>query len=107
PGRTRPGAFEADDRCTRLPRVPMQERLREGTDDHARFSLALPRAVVEPGDVAVAQLVGGGAAVALVAVHEPEPVALLPKAAVDPVHRLDVPPAVARLHVRLRGERPH
>ena len=90
-----------------FPSYPCNERLGEGADDHARFSLALPGAVVEPGDVAVAQLVRGGAAVALVAVHEPEPVALLPEAAVDPVHGLDVTPAVARLHIRLRGERAH
>ena len=83
----------------------MEERLRERTDDDARLSLPLPRAVVEPGDVAIPQPVRSGAAVALVAVHEPEPVALLAETPCEPVHGLDEAPAVARLDVRLGGER--
>ena len=97
----------ADRDRSRLALVAMEERLRERADDHTRLSLPLPAAVVEPGNVAVAQLVRGGAAVALVAVDEPEPVALVAEAPLDPVHGLDVPPAVARLDVRLGGERAH
>ncbi len=85
----------------------MQERLRKRADDHACLSLSLPRAVVDPGDVAVAQPVGGGAAVALVAVHEPEPVVLRAQVTVDAVHGLDEAAAVPRLEVGLGGERAH
>ena len=85
----------------------MQERLRERTDDDARLPLALPGAVVEPGDVAVPEAVRGGAAVALVPIHEPEPVVLRVEAAFDPVHGLDVAAAVARLDVGLRRESAH
>ena len=85
----------------------MQERLREGADDDARLPLPLPAAVVEPGDVAVAQPVGRGTAVALVAVDEPEPVALVVEAAGEPVDRLDVAAAVAGLELDLRSERAH
>ncbi len=85
----------------------MQERLREGADDDSRLPLPLPAAVVEPGDVSVAEPVRGGAAIALVAVHEPEPVALVLEAAGEAVDRLDVAAAVARLELDLRTERPH
>ena len=89
----------------RLAVVAVQERLREGADDDPRLTLSLPVAVVEPGDVAVAEPVLRRAAVALVAVDEPEPVALLVQAPLDAVDRLDEAPAVARLDVGLRGER--
>ena len=64
-------------RPPRLPRVPVQERLGERADHDPRLALPLPGAVVPPGDVAGSQPVLGGAPVALVAVDEPEPVALL------------------------------
>ena len=85
----------------------MQERLRERADDDARLSLSLPGAVVEPGDIAVPEAVRGRAAVALVPVHEPEPVVLRVEAAFDPVHGLDVAAAVASLDVGLRSESAH
>jgi hypothetical protein len=85
----------------------VQERLREGTDDDARLALTLPRPEVPPRDVAVPEAVLGGAAVALVPVQEPEPVALPFEAAGDALDRLEVAAAVARLDVELRRQGTH
>src|SRR5207247_3861804 len=96
-----------DDCGPSLPPVAVEERLREGADDHRHAHRSPPRAVVPPLDVARAETVLGRAPVALVAVQEPEPVPLVSEASAEAVDRLDEMPAVPRLDLRLAAERLH
>ena len=96
-----------DDRRPRLPAVPVQERLRESAHDDRHAHRVRPRAVVPPLDVARVEAVLRGAAVALDAVHEVEPVAAAGERARSPVDRLDVPPAVPGRDLGLAGQRLH
>ena len=83
-----------------MPVEAVQEGLREGADHDRNRESMPPVAVVPPLEVAGLEPVLRGAAVALDAVDEVEPVALRREAPVEPVDRLDEASAVAGLHLR-------
>ena len=85
----------------------VRERLGECADHHRLSHLRRPRAVVPPLDVSRPEANLGGAAIALDAVDEVEPVVPGGDAPVDPGDRLDVAAAVGRLDVRHSIERLH
>ena len=102
----RPSGVANRDR-PRLPAEPVQEGLREGPDDDRLAHPLPPAAEIPPFHVAVAQLVVGGAPVALVAVDEEEPVATLADVAFVPLDRLHEAAAVAGIDVGFAIESLH
>ena len=94
-----------DDRGRRFPSHPCRNGSGKAPTTTGWRICPFPRAVVPPEDVAVVELVVGGADVRLVAVHEVEPVVLPGDVALDPVDRLDEAAAVARLDVGLAAQR--